>query len=119
MIDIKKCLSIAWGIILTVSVHAQGLASTGLEKPIRAEDAKVAGGFLRTQVLRDSLMINPETGQTEKMPVVVDFFDIPVDELGCEPEEAIKRAKAAHINPYKADVFVGTKDFVEAEARRA
>ncbi|MDC7300677.1 DUF5692 family protein [Agathobacter ruminis] len=31
----------------------------------------------------------------------------------------IKRAKAAHINPYKADVFVGTKDFVEAEARRA
>ena len=95
MIDLKKCLSIAWGIILTVSVHAQGLASTGLEKPIRAEDAKVAGGFLRTQVLRDSLMINPETGQTEKMPVVVDFFDIPVDELGCEPEEAIKRAKAA------------------------
>lgn len=29
----------------------------------------------------------------------------------------IKRSKALHINPYTSDVFVGTKDFVEAEAR--
>ena len=31
----------------------------------------------------------------------------------------LKRAKAAHVNPYKHDVFVDQKDYIEACARAA
>ena len=81
-------------IILSAGAWAQDMSMQGTTKPVNADDATVVGGVLRTQVLRDTLVQNPETGQMEKLSVVADFVDTNVDDLGDDPEEALSRAKA-------------------------
>lgn len=83
------------GLIVVFCVSAQNLATAGLYQPVNVDDAVVTGGVLRTQLLRDTLMMNSETGRMDKVPVVVDYLDVPVDELGSKPGEAIEAAKAA------------------------
>ena len=85
----------AMGLLVMLAVSAQNVETADLHQPVNVNDAVVTGGVLRTQVLRDSLMMNSETGQMEKTPVVVDYLDVPVDELGSKPEEAIEAAKVA------------------------
>lgn len=85
----------AMGLLVMLAVSAQNVETADLHQPVNVNDAVVTGGVLRTQVLRDSLIMNSETGQMEKTPVVVDYLDVPVDELGSKPEEAIEAAKVA------------------------
>ena len=85
----------AMGLLVMLAVSAQNVETADLHQPVNVNDAVVTGGVLRTQVLRDSLMMNSETGQMEKTPVVVDYLDVPVNELGSKPEEAIEAAKVA------------------------
>lgn len=85
----------AMGLLVMLAVSAQNVETADLHQPVNVNDAVVTGGVLRTQVLRDSLMMNSETGRMEKTPVVVDYLDVPVDELGSKPEEAIEAAKLA------------------------
>ena len=47
---------------------AQSLAAP--EKEIRAEDATVTGGILRTPLYKDSVMLNPATGLEETVPAM-------------------------------------------------
>lgn len=70
---------------------AQSLAAP--DKEIRAEDATVTGGILRTPLYKDSVMLNPETGLEETVPLVVDNIDIPVEELHGDVQQAV-RARA-------------------------
>ena len=84
------------GVLLAAS--AQNVATAGLHEPVNADDAVVTGGVLRTQLLRDSLMLNPETGQMEKVPVVVKNIDVPVDQLGNDPEAALKARTLSRAN---------------------
>ncbi|MBR6285568.1 MAG: hypothetical protein IKR18_01055, partial [Bacteroidaceae bacterium] len=91
----KKVLTTVMGLYAVLAVSSQSVTTTDLHQPVNVNDAVVTGGVLRTQVLRDSLIINSETGQMEKTPVVVDYLDVPVDELGSKPEEAIEAAKVA------------------------
>ncbi|MBP5339983.1 MAG: hypothetical protein J6Z14_11905 [Prevotella sp.] len=83
-------------IILSTGARAQDMSMEGTINPVSADDATVVGGVLRTQVLRDTLVRNPETGQMEKLSVVTDFVDVNVEDLGDDPEEALSRAKAVH-----------------------
>ena len=83
------------GMLMVFVVRAQDVTTAGLHQPVNVNDAVVTGGVLRTQVLHDSLMMNTATGRMEKTPVVVDYLDVPVDELGSKPEEAIEAAKVA------------------------
>lgn len=85
----------AMGLLVMLAVSAQNVETADLHQPVNVNDAVVTGGVLRTQVLRDSLIMNSETGRMEKAPVVVDYLDVPVDELGSKPEEAIEAAKVA------------------------
>ena len=91
----KKFYLAAMGLLVVFAVSAQNVETADLHQPVNVNDAVVTGGVLRTQVLRDSLMMNSETGRMEKAPVVVDYLDVPVDELGSKPEEAIEAAKVA------------------------
>ena len=91
----KKYYLAAMGLLVMLAVSAQNVETADLHQPVNVNDAVVTGGVLRTQVLRDSLIMNSETGQMEKTPVVVDYLDVPVDELGSKPEEAIEAAKDA------------------------
>ena len=91
----KKFYLAAIGLLVMLAVSAQNVKTADLHQPVNVNDAVVTGGVLRTQVLRDSLMMNSETGQMEKTPVVVDYLDVPVNELGSKPEEAIEAAKVA------------------------
>ena len=91
----KKFYLAAIGLLVMLAVSAQNVETADLHQPVNVNDAVVTGGVLRTQVLRDSLMMNSETGQMEKTPVVVDYLDVPVNELGSKPEEAIEAAKVA------------------------
>lgn len=70
---------------------AQSLAAP--DKEIRAEDATVTGGILRTPLYKDSVMLNPATGLEETVPLVVDNIDIPVEELHGDVQQAV-RARA-------------------------
>lgn len=90
----NRILSTMMGLVVLLVAHAQNVATAGLHQPVNVNDAVVTSGVLRTQVLRDSLMMNPETGKIEQTPVIVDFIDIPVEQLGGNPEEAIEAAKA-------------------------
>jgi hypothetical protein len=74
----NRFLSTLMGLVVLLVAHAQNVATAGLHQPVNVNDAVVTGGVLRTQVLRDSLMMNPETGEIEQTPVVVDFIDVPV-----------------------------------------
>ena len=85
----------AMGLLVMLAVSAQNVETADLHQPVNVNDAVVTGGVLRTQVLRDSLIMNSETGRMEKTPVVVDYLDVPVDELGSKPEEAIEATKLA------------------------
>jgi hypothetical protein len=91
----KKFYLAAIGLLVMLAVSAQNVETADLHQPVNVNDAVVTGGVLRTQVLRDSLIMNSETGQMEKTPVVVDYLDVPVNELGSKPEEAIEAAKVA------------------------
>ena len=91
----KRLYLAAMGLLVMLAVSAQNVETADLHQPVNVNDAVVTGGVLRTQVLRDSLMMNSETGQMEKTPVVVDYLDVPVNELGSKPEEAIEAAKVA------------------------
>ena len=91
----KKFYLAAMGLLVMLAVSAQNVETADLHQPVNVNDAVVTGGVLRTQVLRDSLIMNSETGQMEKTPVVVDYLDVPVNELGSKPEEAIEAAKVA------------------------
>ena len=91
----KKIYLAAIGLLVMFAVSAQNVETADLHQPVNVNDAVVTGGVLRTQVLRDSLIMNSETGRMEKAPVVVDYLDVPVDELGSKPEEAIEAAKVA------------------------
>ena len=91
----KRFYLAAIGLLVMFAVSAQNVETADLHQPVNVNDAVVTGGVLRTQVLRDSLMMNSETGRMEKAPVVVDYLDVPVDELGSKPEEAIEAAKVA------------------------
>ena len=91
----KKYYLAAMGLLVMLAVSAQNVETADLHQPVNVNDAVVTGGVLRTQVLRDSLIMNSETGQMEKTPVVVDYLDVPVNELGSKPEEAIEAAKVA------------------------
>ena len=91
----KKFYLAAMGLLVMLAVSAQNVETADLHQPVNVNDAVVTGGVLRTQVLRDSLIMNSETGRMEKAPVVVDYLDVPVDELGSKPEEAIEAAKVA------------------------
>jgi len=93
------------------AVSAQNVETADLHQPVNVNDAVVTGGVLRTQVLRDSLMMNSETGRMEKAPVVVDYLDVPVDELGSKPEEAIEAAKVARRSAMRRASASGSLDF--------
>lgn len=91
----KRFYLAAMGLLVMLAVSAQNVETADLHQPVNVNDAVVTGGVLSTQVLRDSLIMNSETGRMEKAPVVVDYLDVPVDELGSKPEEAIEAAKVA------------------------
>lgn len=88
----KSFLIIALLFIVAGRVGAQGVPAPDAE--ISAEDAKVTGGILRTPLLKDTLVVNPETGQEEMVSIVKDHIDIPVDELHGDVQEAVSRARA-------------------------
>ena len=83
-------------ILLSAGAWAQDMSMQGSTKSVLADDATVVSGVLRTQVVRDTLVQNPETGQMERLPVVTDFLDVRVEDLGDDPEEALSRAKAGY-----------------------
>lgn len=101
----------AMGLLVMLAVSAQNVETADLHQPVNVNDAVVTGGVLRTQVLRDSLMMNSETGRMEKTPVVVDYLDVPVDELGSKPEEAIEAAKVARRSAMRRASASGSLDF--------
>ena len=101
----------AMGLLVMLAVSAQNVETADLHQPVNVNDAVVTGGVLRTQVLRDSLIMNSETGQMEKTPVVVDYLDVPVDELGSKPEEAIEAAKVARRSAMRRASASGSLDF--------
>ena len=74
----KRFYLAAIGLLVMFAVSAQNVETADLHQPVNVNDAVVTGGVLRTQVLRDSLIMNSETGQMEKTPVVVDYLDVPV-----------------------------------------
>ena len=92
----KRVITIVMGLFVLLVVSAQNVATDDLHKPVNVDDAVVTSGVLRTQVLRDSLVTNPKTGRLDTVMVIVDNIDIPVDELGGNPEEAMEAAKVAH-----------------------
>ena len=92
----KRIITTVMGLFVLLVVSAQNVATANLLKPVNVDDAVVTSGVLRTQVLRDSLVMNPETGQLDTVTVVVENIDIPVDELGGNPEKAMEAAKVAH-----------------------
>lgn len=101
----------AMGLLVMLAVSAQNVETADLHQPVNVNDAVVTGGVLRTQVLRDSLIMNSETGRMEKTPVVVDYLDVPVDELGSKPEEAIEAAKVARRSAMRRASASGSLDF--------
>ena len=101
----------AMGLLVMLAVSAQNVETADLHQPVNVNDAVVTGGVLRTQVLRDSLMMNSETGRMEKAPVVVDYLDVPVDELGSKPEEAIEAAKVARRAAMRRASASGSLDY--------
>jgi hypothetical protein len=101
----------AMGLLVMLAVSAQNVETADLHQPVNVNDAVVTGGVLRTQVLRDSLIMNSETGQMEKTPVVVDYLDVPVDKLGSKPEEAIEAAKVARRAAMRRASASGSLDF--------
>ena len=88
----KSFLIIALLFIVAGRVGAQGVPAPDAE--ISAEDAKVTGGILRTPLLKDTLVVNPETGQEEMVSIVKDHIDIPVDELHGDVQEAVSQPRA-------------------------
>ena len=66
----KKFYLAAIGLLVMLAVSAQNVETADLHQPVNVNDAVVTGGVLRTQVLRDSLIMNSETGRMEKAPVV-------------------------------------------------
>lgn len=107
----KRIFTAAMGLLVVFAVSAQNVATADLHQPVNVNDAVVTGGVLRTQVLRDSLMMNSETGRMEKAPVVVDYLDVPVDELGSKPEEAIEAAKVARRAAMRRASASGSLDY--------
>ena len=107
----KRIFTAAMGLLVMFAVSAQNVETADLHQPVNVNDAVVTGGVLRTQVLRDSLMMNSETGRMEKAPVVVDYLDVPVDELGSKPEEAIEAAKVARRSAMRRASASGSLDF--------
>lgn len=94
--NVKRLFSTAFGLMLIALGYAQVPIAGSLDRPVLADDATVVNGVLRTQVLRDSLMMSSETGRMEPMPVVVGYIDVPVDDLGSSPEMALERAKTSY-----------------------
>lgn len=107
----KRIFTAAMGLLVMFAVSAQNVETADLHQPVNVNDAVVTGGVLRTQVLRDSLKMNSETGRMEKTPVVVDYLDVPVDELGSKPEEAIEAAKVARRSAMRRASASGSLDF--------
>ena len=66
--------------IALICATAQGACAQSLaapEKEIRAEDATVTGGILRTPLYKDSVMLNPATGLEETVPLCLPRQDHP------------------------------------------
>ncbi len=91
----KRIVIMVMGLFVLFAAGAQNVATDGMHEPVDIDKAVITGGVLRTQILRDSLMMNPETGEMETTPIVVDNLDIPVDQLEDDPKKAIEEAKAA------------------------
>lgn len=110
--NVKTLFSTALELMLVTLSYAQVPTASSLDTPVLAEHATVMGGVLRTQVLRDSLMISSETGRMETTLVVVDYIDVPVDDLGGNPEKALERAKASYrIKPTRSGTASGQLDY--------
>ncbi len=103
--------------IALICATAQGACAQSLaapEKEIRAEDATVTGGILRTPLYKDSVMLNPATGLEETVPLVVDNIDIPVEELHGDVQQAIRARAPRRVSGYmdKADYYSGTSYYL-------